>query len=194
MKSCIFQFYPIFQKLNEQRIRDGLPSISLTRIPTTQSLPYPIFVKCSLCDGSAEPYDGVPCPQCDATGREEVEGQPITMEDLPVTQADPVPLAETAASIPPALFTRVCTALYGHAVQGWQTEVSKALQVNIRSIGRWQSGAEPIPEGVVEDLIETLGARRAAISEALRQLVAAQNALQGRRVSASVVVEPDPQP
>lgn len=41
-----------------------------------------IFVKCSMCEGSGEPYDGVTCPQCDGTGREEVEAEPITLEDL----------------------------------------------------------------------------------------------------------------
>lgn len=59
----------------------------------------PIFVCCAGCDGEGRDYregwfydrffgqvqdveDCGPCPYCDGFGSEEVEGEPITLEDL----------------------------------------------------------------------------------------------------------------
>lgn len=69
----------------------------------------------------------------------------------------------------PELLCRCGIALVGS--DEWQSGLAKVLQVNIRTIQRWYSGKLPMPESLREDLIEILGARRAACSEMLRQLI-----------------------
>ena len=47
-------------------------------------------------------------------------------------------------------------ALYGPR---WQSEMARDLGVNKRTIGRWLSGASPIPLGLRNDLRRLVGAR-----------------------------------
>lgn len=55
----------------------------------------PIFVPCPVCEGSAEQlvcirtdwtdgpqYDAVPCAECEGTGRVEIDGEPVTLDDI----------------------------------------------------------------------------------------------------------------
>lgn len=49
-----------------------------------------LFLKCTYCDGSGEPYDGVECPECFGFGTEQTPVFPITLEDLDeITDATP---------------------------------------------------------------------------------------------------------
>lgn len=65
------------------------------------------FIRCDACgsegriltsDGGPDERDHGPCPYCDGTGMEEVEAEPITLDDLadrPITEYD-LELSEAA--------------------------------------------------------------------------------------------------
>jgi hypothetical protein len=74
----------------------------------------------------------------------------------------------------PDLLVRIGIALFG--TEEWQLRLCKALQVSIRTVQRWAAGTQPMPESLAEDLIEILGAKRAAITTVLRDLIVLQRA------------------
>ena len=61
----------------------------------------------------------------------------------------------------PATLTAAGEALYGPL---WQSDLAQALGVNRRTVSRWKSGQNEIPEGLAEDLWELM-ARRADLIE-----------------------------
>lgn len=69
----------------------------------------------------------------------------------------------------PALLTRAGIALFG--TEEWQSGLSKALQVNIRTIQRWCAGTQEMPATLKEDLVEIVGGKRAALNNVLRELL-----------------------
>lgn len=58
-------------------------------------------------------------------------------------------------------------ALYGPR---WQSEMALRLNVNKRTIGRWLSGASPIPLGLREDLFNLLRHRVMWVKDLMKQL------------------------
>lgn len=56
----------------------------------------------------------------------------------------------------PAQLEQVGIALYGAR---WQTDLARDLNVADRSIRRWASGQNPIPAGLVGDLLVLVGQR-----------------------------------
>lgn len=77
----------------------------------------------------------------------------------------------------PELFRQVGEALYGPE---WRMPLSRDLGVNYLTIRRWQSGAAPIPAGVVGEL-------RRLLSDGVDQQTDALAAL--RRALAAIEVE-----
>lgn len=74
----------------------------------------------------------------------------------------------------PELFRQIGEALYGPE---WRGQLGRDLGVNSLSIRRWQSGAQPVPAGVVSDLqqlvseeVEERTAALAALQRALRAI------------------------
>lgn len=60
----------------------------------------------------------------------------------------------------PAELTAAGEAVYG---ERWQTKLAEMLGVSTRTLRRWVSGANPIPEGIEENVkaLVALAARRA---------------------------------
>lgn len=85
----------------------------------------------------------------------------------------------------PDFLCRIGIALAG-STEEWQAALSKALQVNTRTIQRWHAGQLAMPDSLAEDLVEILGARRYAIGECLRQLIDAS------QLASVGLVRPDP--
>lgn len=71
--------------------------------------------------------------------------------------------------LPPDLLTRIGVALYGP--EEWQLGLSKALQVSVRTVQRWCAGTMDMPPALKEDLVEIVGAKRAALNNVLRELL-----------------------
>ena len=67
----------------------------------------------------------------------------------------------------PATLSRVGTALYGPL---WQTQLSRAIGVNDRSVRRWLTEEMPIPDGIREELVKLIHKRRAELLETLKLL------------------------
>jgi hypothetical protein len=70
----------------------------------------------------------------------------------------------------PDLLRRVGQALYG---QDWKTALARALDVNERSVRRWDDGASPIPGGVRGELLQLVGKRGGELIELQRDLTRA---------------------
>lgn len=69
----------------------------------------------------------------------------------------------------PELFRRVGEALYGPE---WRLPLSRDLGVAYLTVRRWQSGAAPIPSGVIEDLRRLVAGAGEEASARVRALAA----------------------
>lgn len=60
----------------------------------------------------------------------------------------------------------------GEALLGplWQSELSRLLEVNDRTVRRWVSGETPPPEWLAAELRKLLNARKRTIEAALKRL------------------------
>lgn len=71
----------------------------------------------------------------------------------------------------PTLLTKCGEALYGPR---WQSEMSRDLDVDDRTIRRWVSGESPVPIGVHVDLLRLLTERASDIDDLIPQLKSAR--------------------
>ena len=67
----------------------------------------------------------------------------------------------------PDLLTACGEALFGPR---WQSEMSRALAVDDRTIRRWVAGDSPVPVGVAVDLLRLLSERAAEIDDLIPTL------------------------
>ena len=67
----------------------------------------------------------------------------------------------------PTLLTKCGEALYGPR---WQSELSRDLDVDDRTMRRWVSGDSPVPVGVNVDLLRLLTERAADIDDLVPQV------------------------
>jgi hypothetical protein len=65
------------------------------------------------------------------------------------------------------LLADVGTALYGPR---WQTELSRAIDVSDRTIRRWASGADDVPDGVYSDLLSLLTEKAGEVDDVISKI------------------------
>lgn len=80
----------------------------------------------------------------------------------------------------PARFTQIGICLFGVA---WRSPMAEALEVNTKSVWRWQHDTAPIPDGVALDLADICQERIAEITE-LRQALMSERPAEAVEVSA----------
>ena len=67
----------------------------------------------------------------------------------------------------PNLIRRCGEALYGPL---WHNALARDLDISDRTLRRWMSGANDVPEGVLGELRELVRRRRAELTEIIRML------------------------
>lgn len=69
--------------------------------------------------------------------------------------------------LPHAILAQCGRALYGSR---WQSEIARDLRVSDRTMRRWASGANAVPDGVIDELRALLRQRRTELAAIIKTL------------------------